>query len=47
MGAVAISHSLDVAAGPAFDAAAAREPAAAAQVQGIDCGGIPLAGTPH
>ena len=47
VGEIAIAHWLDVAAGPAFDAAAAREPAAAAQVQGIDCGGIPLAGTPH
>lgn len=43
LGDVAISHWLDVAAGPAFDAAAARAPAAAAQVQDIDCGDVVVA----
>ncbi len=44
LGDVVIRHWLDVAAGPAFDAAAARGAAAAAQVQDIDCTGIVVAG---
>lgn len=40
LGEVAVQHWLDVAAGPAFNAAAARGAAGAAQVVGIDCAGI-------
>ena len=46
-GDVAISHWLDVAAGPAFDAAAARAPAVAAEVQDIDCAAVLVASAPR
>lgn len=39
-----VRHWLDVAAGPEFDAAAARDAAAAANVRDIDCAGIVAAG---
>lgn len=40
LGEVAVSRWLDVAAGPAFDAAAARAASAAAQARDIDCTGV-------
>ncbi|MGY1531010.1 SPOR domain-containing protein [Luteimonas sp. A649] len=44
LGDTVIRHWLDVAAGPAFDAAAARAATAAAQVQDIECAGVVAAG---
>ena len=43
LGETVVSHWLDVVAGPAFDAAAARTAAAAAQVQDIACGSVLVA----
>ncbi|HEY4531081.1 MAG TPA: SPOR domain-containing protein [Luteimonas sp.] len=40
LGDVSTRHWLDLAAGPAFDAAAARSAAGAAEVRGIDCAGV-------
>lgn len=46
LGDVVVEHWLDVAAGPAFDVAAARAASAAAEARGIDCAGVTGIGAP-
>ena len=46
LGDVAVAHWLDVAAGPAFDVAAARAASAAAEARDIDCAGVTGSGAP-
>lgn len=46
LGDVMVAHWLDVAAGPAFDVAAARAASAAAEARDIDCSGVTGSGAP-